>query len=80
MIIKPIAEEVSVTTAVDLSGARLIYIYAAASSKITIKDSDEVVKGSFTVPAGSVTIVEKTPTDTIEGTTALLCTPVSYKS
>ena len=80
MIIKPIAEEVSVTTAVDLSGARLIHIYAEASSKITIKDSDEVVKGSFTVPAGSVTIVEKTPTDTIEGTTALLCTPVSYKS
>jgi len=80
MIIKPIAEEVSVTAAVDLSGARLIRTYAAAASKITIKDSDEVVKGSFTVPAGSVTIVEKTPTDTIEGTNALLCTPVSYKS
>lgn len=80
MIIKPIGEEVSVTTAVDLSGARLIRTYAAATSKITIKDSDEVVKGSFTVPADSVTIIEKSSTDTIEGTTALLCAPVSYKS
>ena len=80
MIIKPIGEEVSVTTAVALGGARLIRTYAAAAYKITIKDSDEVVKGSFTVPAGSVTIIEKSPTDTIEGTTALLCAPVSYKS
>jgi hypothetical protein len=80
MIINPIGEEVSVTTAVDLSGARLIRTYAVATSKITIKDAAEVVKGSFTVPAGSVTIIEKSATDTIEGTTALLCAPVSYKS
>lgn len=80
MIIKPIGEEASVTAAADLNGAKLIRAYAAAASKITIKDSDEAIKGSFTVPAGSVTIIEKSPTDTIEGTTALLCAPVSYKS
>ena len=80
MIIKPVGEEVSVTTAVDLNGARLIRVYAASASKITIKTVGDSTLGSFTSPAGAVTIVEKNPTDTIEGTTALLCTPVSYKS
>ena len=81
MIIKPIGEEISVTTADDLDGARLIRVYAAGVSKITIEDPEaNTVIGSFTVPAASVTIVEKNKTDTIEGTTTLLCTPISYKS
>lgn len=81
MIIKAIGEEVSVTTADDLNEARLIRVYAAAASKITITNVEaNAVAGSFTVPAASVTLVEKGKTDTIEGTTALLCTPISYKS
>jgi hypothetical protein len=81
MIIKPIGEEVSVTTADDLDGARLVRVYAAAISKVTIENPDaNTVIGSFTVPAASVTIVEKNKDDTISGTTTLLCVPVSYKS
>ena len=80
MIIKPVGEEVSVTAADNLDQARLIRVYAASASKITIKTEADETTGSFTVPAGSATIVEKNPTDTIEGTTALFCTPVSYKS
>jgi hypothetical protein len=81
MIIKPVGSEVSITDASDLGGARLIRVYAAATSKITISNLDANTEiGSFTVPASSVTIVEKNPTDMIEGTTALLCTPISYKS
>lgn len=81
MIIKPIGEETSVTTADDLDEARLVRVYAEAVSKITITNTEaNTAVGSFTVPAASVTLVEKGRTDTIEGTTTLLCTPVSYKS
>jgi len=81
MIIKPLGEEVTVTTADDIDGARLVRVYAAAVSKITIENlGANTVVGSFTVPAGSTTIVEKNGTDTIAGTTTLLCAPVSYKS
>jgi hypothetical protein len=81
MIIKPLGEEITVTTGDDVDGARLVRVYAAAVSKVTIENLDaNTVVGSFTVPAGSTTIVEKNGTDTIAGTTTLLCTPVSYKS
>jgi len=81
MIIKPIGEEVSVTTADDIDGARLVRVYAAAVSKITISSAEaNTVVGSFTVPADAVTIVEKNSADTVAGSTTLLCTPVSYKS
>jgi hypothetical protein len=81
MIIKPLGEEVSVTTADDIDGAKLVRVYAAAVSKVTIASPEaNTVIGSFTVPAGSTTIVEKNKDDTIAGTTTLLCTPVSYKS
>ena len=81
MIIKPIGEEVSVTTADDIDGARLVRVYAASTSKITISSVEaNTVVGSFTVPSESVTIVEKNSADTVAGSTVLLCTPVSYKS
>jgi len=80
MITKPVGEEVSITSADDIGENRLIRVYAAATSKVTIKTAAEDTIGSFTVPAGSVVAIEKNKTDTIEGTTALLCTPISYKS
>jgi hypothetical protein len=81
MIIKPLGEELSVTTADDIQGAKLVRVYAAAVSKITIENPEaNNVIGSFTVPAGSTTIVEKNRDDTISGTTTLLCVSVSYKS
>lgn len=81
MIIKPIGEEISVTSANTVGGAKLVRVYANGVSKITITDPDtSTVVGSFTVSAGSTTIVEKAGTHTIAGTTALLCAPVSYKS
>lgn len=80
MIIKPLAAEISVTAANTVSNSKLVRAYAVASSVLTIRNAEAAVIGSFTVPAGEVVIVEKNKTDTIEGTTALLCTPVSYKS
>jgi hypothetical protein len=77
-IIKPIGEELTVTTANNIGGAKLVRVYAATSSKVTIANDQTI--GSFTMPAGSVTIVEKNKEDTIAGTNALLCTAISYKS
>jgi hypothetical protein len=79
MIIKPLASEISVTAANTVGNSRLVRAYAAAVSVVTIANEDGVV-GTFTVPAASVTLIEKEPLNTISGTTALLCTPVSYKS
>jgi hypothetical protein len=79
MIIKPLAVEVSVTAPSTVGNSRLVRAYAAAVSVVTITSEDGVV-GSFTVPAASVTVIEKEPLNTISATTALLCTPVSYKS
>ena len=79
MIVKPLALQLSVTTANTVSDARLVRVYAASVSLVTIANGVGPV-GSFTVPAGSVTFVEKESTNTIAGSTALLCTPVSYKS
>lgn len=79
MIVKPLALEASITTANTVSDARLIRAYAAAASVVTIANTEGAV-GSFTMPAGSVTFIEKEPLNTVSGTTAILCTPVSYKS
>lgn len=79
MIVKPLSTEISVTSANTISDGKLIRLYAAADSVVTVANTSGPI-GSFTLPAGSVTLVEKNKTDTIAGSTALLCTPISYKS
>jgi hypothetical protein len=78
MILKPLEEEISFTSANTVYEAKLVRIYAAANSVVTVIGAD--ANTSFTMHQGSVEIVEKIPTDTIAGTTTLRCTPVSYKS
>jgi hypothetical protein len=79
MIIKPLASEISFTAANTVYDSSLVRIYAAANSVVTIAGTEDPT-GSFTLPAGSSVIVEKARTNTIAGTTTLLCTPVAYKS
>jgi hypothetical protein len=79
MIVKPLATELSVSSANTVYDAQLVRIYAAANSVVTIAGNSEPT-GSFTLPGGSVVFVEKAKENTIAGTTTLLCTPVSYKS
>lgn len=79
MILKPLAEEISFTSANTVYDARLVRVYAAANSIVTIA-STENANTSFTMHQGTVEIVEKLAGDTIAGTTTLKCTPVSYKS
>jgi hypothetical protein len=78
MIIKPTDVEISFTSANTVYDAKLVRIYAAANSVVTIV-STENANTSFTMHQGTIEILEKLPSDTIAGTTTLRCTPVSYK-
>ena len=79
MILKPLNEEISFTSANTVYDAKLVRIYAAANSVVTVA-STENANTSFTMHQGTIEILEKLPSDTIAGTTTLKCTPVSYKS
>ena len=78
MIIKPTDVEISFTSANTVYDAKLVRIYAAANSVVTIV-TEAHANTTFTMHQGTVEIVEKLPTETIAGTTTLRCTPVSYK-
>lgn len=79
MILKPLNEEISFTSANTVYDAKLVRVYAAANSVVTVV-STENANTSFTMHQGTIEILEKLPSDTIAGTTTLKCTPVSYKS
>jgi hypothetical protein len=79
MILKPLQQEITFTSANTVYDARLVRVYAAANSVVTIV-SAENANTSFTIHEGTVEIIEKLPEDTVAGSTSLRCTPVSYKS
>lgn len=74
-IIKIIGNEVDITTANTVNDARLVRVYATNEALITVGSS-----GSFTVPAGSVTFVEKEIDETIEASNTAVAAAVSYKA
>jgi hypothetical protein len=80
MIIKPIKEQIEVTTEDSVEDARLVRVYAPSANTLVTIASGNTVIGSFTMGADSVEIVEKNSTDTIAASATILCTPVSYKS
>lgn len=79
MILKPLNEEISFTAANTVYDARLVRIYAAANTVVTIASTVNA-NTSFTMHQGTTEILEKLSDDTIAGTATLRCTPVSYKS
>lgn len=74
-IVKVLGSEVDITTANTVNDAVLVRVYATNIATITVGSS-----GSFTMPAGSVTFVEKASTDTIEASNTAFAAPVSYKA
>ena len=79
-IIKPLSNEISVSTANTVSGAVVVRTYASANSLVTVADANTDVKGQFTIPVGTVEYIEKTPTDTVSANVAVFCTSVAYKT
>jgi hypothetical protein len=79
MILKPTSLEITVTADDDVSGAKLVRVYAPTANTLVTISSANTAVSSFTMSQDSVEIVEKSPLDTISATNAILCTPVSYK-
>lgn len=79
MILKALNTELSFTSANTVYDAKLVRIYAAANSVITVTSATNPT-ATFTMPQGTIEILEKLSTDTIAGSTTIKCTPVSYKN
>jgi hypothetical protein len=77
-IIKPTANQISLTTANTVYGSQIIYIAAVNAAVITIANSTVTI-GTFTLPANQFIFVSKNPTDTIAANVAVLATAASYR-
>lgn len=78
MIIKPLGEIVAVTTANSVANSNLVRIHTTTAITVTVANSSATL-GSFSMPANSVEIVEKSATDTIACSASANCTPVAFK-
>ena len=74
------AEATLGTTPSAFAGQRLVRILnnTAGAVIVTVKEGDTVT-GSMTVPAGAISYIEKTPTETLEAAANVLAVPVAYK-
>jgi hypothetical protein len=80
MIIKPLGTLISVTSANTVANSNLVRIHTTAITTVTVADSEGATKGTISIPANYVEIIEKATSDTIACSTAANCTPVAYKS
>ena len=78
-IIKPLANNINLTTANTVNNARLVYVFASAASLITVTSNTNVVKGSIVVPPNNFLLIEKDQTDTLTANLAVSATSVAYK-
>ena len=80
-IIKPLNIEMTVSSANTVYNSVLVRAYAPSDSYVIISDAVSAnTIGTFTMPAGTVEYIEKEKLNTISANTAILCTPISYKS
>jgi hypothetical protein len=78
MIVKPLGQIISVTSANTVANTSLVRIHASSATTVTIASGD-ITLGSFSMPANTVDVVEKAPLDTIACSAAANCTPIAYK-
>lgn len=78
-IIKPLAEEIEVTTANTVSNSSLVRVFATSTTKVTLRNSSNVVLSSITVIGGEVIVLSKTPTDTLTSALPVLCVPIAFR-
>jgi hypothetical protein len=78
-IIKPSANQITLTTANTIYGAPVVFVSANASALITITSNASVVTGTFVIPANQYIFVQKLPTDTLTANVAVSATAASYR-
>lgn len=80
IVLKLIKPEVEVgDVANTVHDAVIFRVFAPATSKVTISDSDNVEIGSMTIPGGFVEIMTKRSTDLVSASPPILCTPVAWR-
>lgn len=80
MVTKIVGPTVSTihTTPSSISGANLVRIYSTNVAVITQTTAAAGAIGNITVPADSVTMLIKSPTDLLSSSVEVSCTPVAY--
>ena len=77
-IIKPTANQISLTTANTIYGSPIVFISATSAAVITVANSTATI-GTFTIPANQYIFVSKNPTDTIAANIAVFATAATYR-
>ena len=77
-IIRPTANQISLTSANTVYNSPIVFISATAAAVITIANSSVQI-GTFTIPANQYIYVSKNPTDTIAANVAVFATAATYR-
>lgn len=78
-IIRPTANQISLTTANTVYGAPIVFISATSAAVVTVAANTGTTIGTFTIPANQYIYVSKNPTDTIAANVAVFATAASYR-
>lgn len=78
-VIKPTANQISLTTANTVYGSPVVYISTTAAALITVASNTGTTTGTFTLPANQYIYVQKLPTDTIAANVTVYATPAAYR-
>lgn len=73
-LVKPLSAEQSLSTSNTVGGAVVVRIYCSAGP---CKVTNDMTTGSFTMPAGSVSYIYKTASDTLSCTGTALATSIA---
>ena len=76
MIVKAKAAELSLSTANNVDSASCVRIYNDTAGDVLITNT--ITSGSFTLPAGAITFVDKAPTDTLTAGSAVKAVSVAF--
>jgi hypothetical protein len=78
-IIKPTANQISLTTANTVYSSPIVFVSAINAALITLTSNTGNTIGTFTLPSNQYIYVQKLPTDTITANVTVYATPASYR-
>jgi hypothetical protein len=76
MIVKPKAAEIALSTANTVDEASCVRIYNDSGADVLITNTS--TSGTFTLPNGAITFVQKLPTDTLTAGSAVKAVSVAF--
>ena len=76
MIVKPKSVEIALSTANTVSDASCVRIYNDSGADVLITNTS--TSGTFTLPNGAITFVQKLPSDTLTAGSAVKAVSVAF--